>query len=91
MTRLEFAQQVLGYNPEITPQRELEAARWSLREADMQHRLDQRALDGLDRRCGTTRCSSCRRTGTARIPTGGTRAFEESVKNPHQKFARRST
>jgi len=48
MTRLEFARLLLDYDPETTPQRELDEANRSVREVEIQNRLDQRAIDELD-------------------------------------------
>ncbi|MCH7686513.1 MAG: hypothetical protein IH899_07510 [Planctomycetes bacterium] len=48
MTPLEFAQQLFGYDPETTPQRELEHATRSFREAEMWHESNTETLAGLD-------------------------------------------
>jgi hypothetical protein len=48
MTRLEYAQQLFGYDPETTPQRELEhATRW-LGEAEFRYESDRKTLAELD-------------------------------------------
>ena len=48
MTELEYAQQLFGYDPETTPQRELEKAKWSFSEAKSRFNTDTRVLNELD-------------------------------------------
>lgn len=48
MTRLEFAQQLFGYDPDVTPQRELENAKRRIWEAECCCESDRKTLAELD-------------------------------------------
>jgi hypothetical protein len=48
MTRLEYAQQLFGYDPDVTPQRELECATRWLREAKFRYESNRKTLAELD-------------------------------------------
>jgi hypothetical protein len=48
MTRLEFAQQLFGYDPDVTPQRELDHATRCLWEAEIRYESNRKTLAELD-------------------------------------------